>query len=176
VAIEAKQYAKALFDIAREKDSLDENKVALKKLLGYFDEVEELWPFMLNISINKQAKKDVMTKALGDSASRIFINFIKVLIDKDAIKFLPDVDKNYNKLYNEHYNIIEIKVTSALALCDDDIQAIRDRYKKKFEGFDVEVLNVVDKNIIGGIKIEYKDRVVDATFKTKLMKLREHIR
>lgn len=176
MAIEGKQYAKALFDIAKDRNNLDEYKSYLKQLLGYFDEVDNFWAFMLNVSISKQAKKDVITNALGDSFSEVFVNFIKVLIDRDAIKFLPDVDKNYNKLYNEHCNIIEIKVTSALSLCDDDIQAIKDKYKEKFLGYGIEVLNVVDKSIIGGIKIEYKDRVIDATLKTKLMKLKEHIK
>lgn len=172
---EGKQYAKALFDVALERDALDEYRVNLEKLIGYFDEVEELWPFMLDYSISKEAKKDVMSSALRDSVGEIFLNFIKVLIDRDAIKFLQSIDKNYNKLYNEHCGIIEIKVTSALELHEEEIQAIEDKYKEKFLGCGVKVVNVVDKSIIGGVKIEYRDRVVDATLRTKLERLKEHI-
>lgn len=172
---EGREYAKALFDVAVKRDRLEEYRVSLKKLIGYFDEVEELWPFMLNYSINKETKKGVMTNSLVNSFDEIFLNFIKVLIDRDAIKFLRDIDKSYKKLYNEHYNIIELRVTSALALREAELQAIKDKYKEKFLGFDVEVINIVDESIIGGIMIEYRDRVVDATLKTKLMKLKDHI-
>ena len=88
---------------------------------------------------------------------------------------MPDIEKYYNKLYNEHCDIIEIKVTSALALQEEELQAIKDRYEEKFVGFSIKVVNIVDKSIIGGIRIEYRDRVVDATLKTKLMRLKEHI-
>ena len=170
-----KQYAKALFDVAVKRDRLDECRVNLEKLIGYFDEVEELWPFMLDYSINKEDKKKVVSVALGDSFGEIFLNFIKVLIDRNAIKFLPDIEKDYNKLYNEHCDIIELKVTSALALQEEELRAIEDRYKEKFLGFSIKIVNIVDRSIIGGLRIEYRDRVVDATLKTKLMKLKEHI-
>ena len=77
---EGREYAKALFDVAVKRDRLEEYRVSLKKLIGYFDEVEELWPFMLNYSINKEAKKNVISNALGERFGEIFLNFIKVLI------------------------------------------------------------------------------------------------
>ncbi|MBP5426478.1 MAG: ATP synthase F1 subunit delta [Clostridiales bacterium] len=172
---ESKRYAKALFDVGLKRNATCDYKDKLCNLRELCSNEKELWPFLLNYSISKNDRKNVISKILEDDNEGIFLNFVKLLIDKDCIKFLSSIEKSYNKLYNDYHNIIELRVTSALELDEAEIQAIKRKYKEKFCDFDIDVINVVDKSIIGGIRIEYKDRVIDATLRTKLMNLKEHM-
>ena len=170
-----KRYAKALLDVAIENDKIDDYKENLKCLIKYFDDVLELEPFIKNSKIGKQEKKDTMCKILESDCDKNFLNFVKILIDKDRMNILSDILRNYEILSNEYQNIIEIKVTSALLLDDSQIEGIKEKYKDRFKGFSIKIKNIVDKDIIGGLKLEFKDTVIDATLKTKLDNLKRHI-
>ena len=170
-----KRYGEALLSVAIEENKVDEYRENLECLIKCFDDVLELGPFIKNSKIGKQDKKDTMCKILESSCDEKFLNFVKVLIDKDRMNILLDILDNYEKLSNKYQNIIERKVTSALLLDDDDIEGIKEKYKDYFKGFKIKIKNVVDESIIGGLKLEFEDTVVDATLKTKLNSLRDYM-
>ena len=170
-----KRYGEALLGVAIEENSIDEYKENLECLIKYFEDVLELKPFIMSSEIGKQQKKDTMCKILESDCDEKFLNFVKVLIDKDRMNILSDILENYEALSNKYQNIIEIKVTSALELDNEDIEGIKRKYKNCFDGFSIKIKNVVDKNIIGGLKLEFGDTVIDATLKTRLDDLRNHM-
>lgn len=85
--------------------------------------------------------------------------------------------KQANSIINEfiHYSkkaegIAEIEITTAGNLDEKTIENI----KKSF-GDKVEATIKIDKTILGGIKIRTEDRILDASLKTQLLKLKESI-
>jgi len=175
VTLVGKRYAKALLAVAIENNKIEEYKEDLECLIKYFEEVCEFKFFIENSQLGKEEKKDTMSKILANDCDEKFLNFVKVLIDKDRMNILSDILENYEILANEYQNIIEIKVTSAMSLDDYDIEKIKEKYKSYFEGFKIKIKNVIDKDIIGGLKLEFGDTVIDATLKTKLNDLRNHM-
>lgn len=170
-----KRYGEALLGVAIEENRIDEYKENLECLIKYFEDVLELKPFIMSSEIGKQQKKDTICKILESDCDEKFLNFVKVLIDRDRMNILSDILENYEALSNKYQNIIEIKVTSALELDNEDIEGIKRKYKNYFDGFSIKIKNVVDKNIIGGLKLEFGDTVIDATLKTRLEDLRNHM-
>ena len=170
-----KRYASALLSIADEKKAIDIYRQNLKNMVYYYENVPELDIFIKNPQINKEEKKRVLCEIMGKDTDENFLNFIKVLVDKERMNAIADILENYEVLANEKQNIVLIKVTSAMLLDDEQIESIKQKYKKNFEGSKIEIKNVIDESIIGGIKLEVGDKIVDATLKTKLKSLKEHI-
>lgn len=82
-----------------------------------------------------------------------------------------------NKIIEEfiHYakkqdGVQEIEITSAHELDEKTIAKI-----KKSIGEKVEAKVKIDESILGGIKIKIEDKILDASLKTQLLKLKESI-
>lgn len=170
-----KRYASALLSIADENKSIDKYRQSLKNMVYYYESVPELDFFVKNPQVNKDDKKKVLCEIMGNDVDDNFLNFVKVLVDKERMDIIADILENYEVLANEKQNIVLIKVTSAMLLDDEQIENIKQKYQKDFTESRIEIKNIVDKSIIGGIKLEIGDKIVDATLKTKLKALKEHI-
>lgn len=170
-----KRYASALLSIANENKSIDKYRQYLQNMVYYYENVPELDFFVKNPQVNKEDKKKVLCKIMENDADDSFLNFVKVLVDKERLDIIADILENYEVLANEKQNIVLIKVTSAMLLDDEQIENIKHKYQKQFGVSRIEIKNIVDKSIIGGIKLEIGDKIVDATLKTKLKALKEHI-
>lgn len=170
-----KRYANALLNIAIENGNIDQYKQDLEDLVYYFNTVPEFKPFINNPQVTKEDKKKVLCKIFGEDTDVLFLNFVQILIDKERVNYIQDILENYKTLLNEYKNIVLIKVTSAIELEDEEIEKIKEKYKKDYKDSKIEVQNIVDKDILGGLKIQIGDKIIDATLKTKLKGLKEYI-
>ena len=87
----------------------------------------------------------------------------------------PDILKQLKKIVNESEGIIEAKVSTAKRLGATEryqlIQELKQRYKAK----DVTLSEVINEKLLGGLKVEVKDEVIDLTTKGKILKLQTYL-
>ena len=112
---------------------------------------------------NKQERQKAVNEVASWLVSTKRTREIKFL-EQDTAKFLAD-DKSY----------VFAKITTARELSDSQKQDIASKIKNKFSAHTVEPLFLVDKSLIGGIKIEVPDGVLDGSVKRRLVKLFENI-
>lgn len=65
---------------------------------------------------------------------------------------------------------IKVSVTTAVALSQKQIEMITKAVEKKHDG-KVEIKEVVNPDVIGGVKVSIGSTEFDATIKTKLQKI-----
>lgn len=97
------------------------------------------------------------------------------LKDNGKINELPYLIKdatNYLAINSGYYFVV---VTTAKPLNAVQQKNISDSIKQKYEIKDIETLFMVDNSLIGGVKIEFPDGVLDASVRGKLNKLIENI-
>ena len=105
-----KRYASALLSIADENKSIDKYRQSLKNMVYYYESVPELDFFVKNPQVNKDDKKKVLCEIMGNDVDDNFLNFVKVLVDKERMDIIADILENYEVLANEKQNIVLIKV------------------------------------------------------------------
>lgn len=88
------------------------------------------------------------------------------------VKFL---EQDIAKYLQEENGYILAKVTTASALSNEQQQEVAESLKRKFQANFVETDFKVDQRLIGGIKIELPDGVLDNTIRRSLAKLIENI-
>jgi len=107
--------------------------------------------------------------------SSINAKVIEFLNRKRLMSKVPDILDKLNKIINYEEEKLEVKVSSKIKLKDETkkelIFFLKERYKIK----EVILTEKIDERLIGGMKIEIGDEIIDLTVKNKIKKLEEHL-
>ena len=154
-------YSKALFDLAVENNTLDDIKEQFQMFKKIYKNDPDFQKFLSAKNIEKDDKKKVLDKTLKDF-NPCFVNFLKVLIDSNKIESLLDIYIDFVELYQEKNNIMFFEIYSAKKLGNKEINIIVEKLKKIYLK-KIEVKNIVDESLIGGIKITNDGVALDNT-------------
>jgi F-type H+-transporting ATPase subunit delta len=108
----------------------------------------------------------------GDSRSHT-CSFLKVLIRRRRLELLPVIAEEVEAMFRKARHIMGIQIRSAVPLLDHERQRLREVLQKRFGA--IEVREVVDSGIQGGLVIWYENHVIDTSIRSKLRQLREHL-
>ena len=167
-------YAEALFGAAREREELEGVLEDLKEFVGALSDSEELRLFFYGGQIPEREKRralDALTENMKLSTS----NFLKVLSDNGREEILEDVLLRYEELVKEHLGRVEVEVTTAVELSEEELDRIKERIGRVLEGREVILQPRVDPNLLGGAVFRFGGRMVDGSVRGQLASLREEM-
>ena len=167
-------YAEALFEAARERDELEGALDDLKDFVAALKESEELSLFFYGGQIPEREKRraiDALTEGMTLSAR----NFLKVLSDNGREEILEEVILRYEELVKEHLGRVEVEVTTAVELSEEEVSRLKERLGKLLEGREVILDTSVDPDILGGAVFRFGGRMVDSSVRGQLLSLREEM-
>ncbi len=100
---------------------------------------------------------------------------IEFLTRKRLISKVPGILEKLNKIINNEEEKLEIKISTKTKLKEEVkkelIFFLKERYKVK----EIVLTERLDEKLIGGMKIEIGDEIIDLTVKNKIKKLEEHL-
>ena len=111
--------------------------------------------------------------ALRD-ASPPALNLVRLLARRGNLALLASVATEYQRLLNAKRGVVSAIVTSASPLTKDEDAAIRTRVAQ-MTGTTVDVQTAVDPALIGGLTVRIGDRLIDASVRGRLERLREQL-
>lgn len=165
-------YAEALFEAARERNDLEETLDNLKEFLTALDESEELRLFFYGTQIPEYQKRraiDGLTEGMTPSTR----NFLKVLTDNDRTEILYEVSLRYEGLVKESLGRIEVDLTTAVELSEEELDGVKSRLGRILDGKEVVLETHVDPELVGGAVFRFGGRQVDGSVRGQLTSLRE---
>jgi F-type H+-transporting ATPase subunit delta len=165
-------YAEALFEAARDRDELEEVLSDLGDFTGALHESEELRLFFYGGQIPERQKRralDGLTEGMKTSTT----NFLKVLVDNGREEILEEVLARYEELVKEHLGKIEVEVTTAVDLSDDQLDRLKERLGGVLEAREIILETNVDPGLIGGAVFRFGGRLMDGSIRGRLQSLRE---
>jgi F-type H+-transporting ATPase subunit delta len=165
-------YAEALFEAARERDELEDVHSDLGEFVDALHDSEELRLFFYGGQIPERQKRraiDGLTEGMKTSTT----NFLKVLVDNGREEIVEDVFARYEELVKEHLGRIEVEVTTAVELSEEQAARLRERLGGVLEGREIILETSVDPDLIGGAVFRYGGRMMDGSIRGRLESLRE---
>lgn len=171
----ASKYAYAIVSIAKEENKCEEYKNALIMLLDVFRNEIETAKFLESYFISNEEKYKVIDESLRSINLPNFTNFIKLLTEKHLISKYKDIVKEAIILLNESLNIEDGFVYSTSKLSEEKMNEIESVISKKLNQ-KVELKNIIDPRLIGGIKVVVHDHVFDGSIKHKIENLKENLK
>ncbi|MFH0894516.1 MAG: ATP synthase F1 subunit delta [Bacteroidota bacterium] len=163
----AARYGKALFDLALEKNQLDEvyNDMILVDQVASTS--KELNLVLKNPVIRTDKKKAVLTALFLNKVSVMVANFLTLLITKNRSADIAIISEEFISLYKVHKNIKTVVLSSAKALDvslkNSIVSMVKDAYK-----CDVDLKEVLKPELIGGYVLKIDDNLYDASILSKI--------
>lgn len=167
----ARRYAKALYDVAREKNILEAVASDIKDFQTLLTETPALCRALSGAGADKRAKIEIL-KAVAQKAgyAEIFSKFLIVAAGNGRCDGLLRICAEFLTLFISKQGKKEITVTSAAPLSTEDEAQIITAIKEKF-GFEPLAVKVTDKSLIGGFTVKVGDLLIDTGMKTQLRNL-----
>ncbi len=166
------RYAKAFMDLAIQNDIVDK---ALDDLLLVKTTIEgnkELSSLIHQPFVSNNSKTNILERLFNDRVAPITLNLLKLLVEKRRDAIITDIYDEYYMLYLDYKKIAVVTVTSAVVLDEHTTGRIINILKHKIVKKDtIQIKNVIDKNIIGGFKVNYMDYEYDASVVSTLKRL-----
>ncbi len=160
-------YSAALFDICVEENKVDEfmNEMAFVKEI--IDSNKDFFEILKTPRININEKKKIIDETFGNKINKEVVNFIKILVEKRRISYILEIASEFDRVACDYKRIVRADVYSSISLNDEQIKRLEKKLSEK-SNKTVEVRNIVDKSLIGGLMIRFNDLVIDGTLKGKL--------
>ena len=167
----ARVYAEALYDAARDAGRTREVDRDLRAFLGELSDNRLLLQALANPAIPREAKKRVLTKLLQES-EQLLRNAALVLTDHGRVNLIADMASAYAELIAAEERILTVEVTTAVALEDAQVDALRERVAAAV-GQEAKVVATVDPEIIGGLVLKARGVLLDASVRRRLEDIRQ---
>ena len=169
----ARRYAEAALEIARREGTLDAWLVELRLAVGLLG-VEEAATVVDNPAIAWEQRRAIITGLLGSRVGVPTRNLVLLLARRGRLAILPRVADEFKRLVDREHGVVVANVISAQPLEPADLAAIAQRVQA-MSGARVEVQAAVDPELIGGLTVRVGDRLIDASVRGRLARLRDSL-
>ena len=169
----ARVYARALFEVAKERGTLDAVREQLGQFASALEEHRDLAVFFFSPYFSTEEKKDGLRRAV-DGADPTILNFLETLLERHRMPVVFRIRAEYERLWKEENALLPVEVTSAVELDEATVRTIGERIGTQ-TGRRVELTSKVDPSIIGGIVVRVGNAILDASIKHRLDQLRKHV-
>jgi len=166
----AKRYAKSLLGLSREMNVLDAVGNDMKLLSAVCDENREFTQLLNNPIINSDKKLSILKKVFEGKMNKLSITFFELITGKTREANIEAIAKEFINQYKEEKGIQTAVITSAIGLDDRLRKEVYDVIKKSANS-EIELVEKVDKDLIGGFVLRMGDKQFDASIASELRRL-----
>ncbi|MFM9994186.1 MAG: ATP synthase F1 subunit delta [Phycisphaerales bacterium] len=170
-------YAKSLYRLADEAGgheavggALDELEAVMELARGDARFGEFLASRVLSVKDRARSLKAIFDGRIDPRTLR----FLQVLNLKGRLSHLPAIVAALDRLVQEKFGRVEVDVTTAAPMSADDLRSITARLQTAL-GREPVVHPYTDVSMIGGVRIQIGDRLIDASVATGLRRMRDTI-
>ncbi len=169
----ARPYARAAFLAAREEGALARWSEQLAVLAAVVSD-EQVQPLLTDPRINREDLLAMFNDVAGGELGEDVRNFLQILADNGRLSLLPDVFAQYEFLRREIEQRIQVRVTSAQPMSDEESASLAAKLKARY-GREVDLDIEVDAHLIGGAVIRAGDEVIDGSVRGRLERLARQV-
>jgi F-type H+-transporting ATPase subunit delta len=169
----ARPYAEALFSVARLGDS-----AAIERELNVLATLANHEDIMAWVN-NPLGTADTVLNTFRETAqalhqapiSSLLLKTLELLIQNKRISLLPEIAHQFTDLKNTAEGASQVTITSAFELSEEHTQSLLVGLNKKF-GVILKPKIVIDAQLIGGVRVQVGDQVLDTSIQAQLEQMR----
>lgn len=159
----ASRYAKALLDLAIEKNQLEEVYADMKWLKAAVKQSREFSNILRSPIVKADLKNKAVNAVTEGKISEMTKQFNTLLISKSRESVLPEIAAAFEEQYRKHKNIHVATLTTAVPVNNSTKNAIVQKIKQESGFQNIQLEEKVDPEIIGGFVLQMGDKMVDAS-------------
>lgn len=167
----AKRYAQAIFELASKQNILTEVSADFQELKKVIASNEEFMALLNAPKISTDRKKELIAQILT-GAQPIVVNMIQFLIEKKRLNELSAVADQFQALADAAQGTADAKVFSTRELTAEERAEISVAFGKLVGKEQLNITNIIDASLIGGVRVQIGNYIFDSTVAAKLEDLK----
>ena len=172
VATSSKRYAQAVFQIAKDRNSLGEWQRDLKRI-AHLMQYSDFVSLVENPKLPFETKAK-LTKELLGKINPLALNLTYLLIVKNKFKNAEQISKEFTYLLNEYQGVKNAEVITAIPIDSSDKKKLTQRLENII-GSKLSSEFKVDPAILGGIIAKFDGSLIDGSVRNKLEMLKKSL-
>jgi len=182
----AKNYAEALFSLCT-PESRDGVIDLLDLVVALLEENHTLQSALLNPTFSVQDRqeviREVVTQLVSENSTRFgttihsveeVIRLLQIMIENGRTALIPSLAQDFRTLQERALNKVVASVTSAVPLVEEEKASLQSALSQSGSRA-VEVHWTVDSSILGGLKVQIGDCVLDGTIQGTLLRMEKSL-
>lgn len=168
----ARRYARAVFELAQQDGDLERWAERLRQVREILSD-PRVKAVLGNPTISTEQRESLIAgqpRILDDEAT----NLARLLVESGRVEEAAGIEDEFQRLWDESAGRVRATVTTAVAMKAEDRDRVQKELSRRLKK-DVRMAVAVDPRIIGGLKLQYGDRVVDASVASRLQQLRRRL-
>ena len=166
------RYAKSLLNLAIEKNSLDTTLLDMKNIKSICSENKDLVLLLKSPVVKTDKKLSILSEIFSSFVSEITMTFINIITSKKREMHLEGIAESFISLYKGYNNIETVTLTTPHPIDEKTKLEILDFIKKTGKQ-KVEMTQVIDEELLGGMIIKMGDNQLDASVSRNIKKLKK---
>ena len=165
-------YATALLDLCKEENKdIVETRHSIKFLMQTFQKDRGFARFFTFKNISYEEKCNVIDSVFK-GYDELLLNFLKLIIAKNRAFYIYDILKESLSRFDVYLNLETGIIYSSEPLSIENLEKIKCALEQK-KNKRIELINEIDKTLIGGFVIKLSGDIYDTSIKTKIEKMKK---
>jgi ATP synthase F1 delta subunit len=166
-------YGDALFDVALAEGKLDAIHDELGEFADAMSENRDLQVFLFSPYFSSAEKKEGLGRVVS-GAEEEFQNFLELLAEKHRMPAIFQIRRRFDERWAEENKRLEVTLTSAVELDSDLVKRVGEEIERQTDRT-IDMTAEVDPEVLGGLVLRVGNRVLDASIRAKLERLRKEV-
>ena len=166
------QFARALFDVAREKKSMLETLESAQRIAHCYNESLDLQRLFTNPKFESKS----VEKVLDELNSRLKLGktihiCLILLARKKKLNLLPKIVVEMQRLISQERGEVKGHIVSAMELRKDERTAVERALKDRLQGNPLALTFEENKSLLSGFVLTIQNRMIDLSLRSELQRL-----
>jgi len=163
------KYAKALYMVAQKEQRVNDIGVSIHQLHNCIQKISMLNHLLFSKQIDKNKKIKIINNLFSDFCDTCSIDLLILLINDNNVSLFGGICNKYDFLRSSDLQEINATITSSVEFSQDELNAIIDKMSTK-TGKKVNLNVEIDSALLGGIKLQTENMVIDNSLQYRLIK------
>lgn len=169
----ASRYAAALYSIALEENKIQSWQEDIKTINNLLKENKDFLDVLSSYFLSLKEKEEMIDKIFSKFDQDI-TSLIKLMVKNHRERYLIETMQAFNSLCNGYRGVKEGLIYSTVRLDEKTLQRINKKVGE-VEKSEVDLYNVIDPTLIGGVKVVIDGHIYDGSVKYHLDQLKENL-
>ena len=167
------RYGLALYSLALEENKLSIWQEEVKELSRIFKENTDFIMVLGSSFLSLEERQEILEKSLVGVDKEI-VALISVVMENNRINLILEIFESFNSYCNQYRGVSEGLIYSTVKLDQKVISQIEEKISN-IENSKVELKNIIDPSLIGGVKVVIKDRIYDGSIKHHINMMKQDL-
>ena len=165
-------YGESLYELAKDEGLGQQIGQQLNVLKSSFCQEPDFIRLLASPSLPKAERCQILDNSFRGQVHPYLLNFMKILTEKNYIRFFSDCCDAYALRYNQDNGILSVTAVTAVALTPAQTQSLTEKLSR-ITGKQIELHNRIDASCLGGVRLDYDGQRLDDTISHRLDAIRD---